>query len=399
MAKKIDVTTGKTVNYEYDSLGRLIHSYQTNNGTIQQHTEHLCDTENRLVSQTWTSGSTNHVMDFVYDNTGKPYALKYDGTTYYYVLNLQGDVISIITHWGESYGSYTYDAWGNVIAQSGSIASINPIRYRGYYYDSETGLYYLGSRYYDPAIGRFVNADGYASTGQGLIGHNMFAYCLNNPVYYSDSTGHRPHVFSNFKKILRRVPQALNNAARKIGINTAALGAPSLNMYKDSKGIYHAKSNCWQKNFGYCSFYDAVFDTATYMEAERFDFTSGGTSYTLWAWKGNYINLGAGAEMGLYTGGGWMVSANHNITPPMTMSLTYDGSTIIDHSDTTWWITGFNPNYLDVREDQLTATFTVDFSSHPGMFYDFSEAYKTDSRWAFDPQTYLASFRATPHKC
>ena len=128
-------------------------------------------------------------MDFIYDNTGKPYALKYDGTTYYYVLNLQGDVISIITHWGESYGSYTYDAWGNVLSVSGDIANLNPIRYRGYYYDSETRLYYLGSRYYDPAVKRFVNADGYASTGQGFIGQNAFVYCLNNPIRYVDANG------------------------------------------------------------------------------------------------------------------------------------------------------------------------------------------------------------------
>ena len=133
-------------------------------------------------------------MDFVYDNTGKPYALKYDGTTYYYVLNLQGDVISIITHWGESYGSYTYDAWGNVISQSGSIASINPICYRGYYYDSETGLYYLGSRYYDPQVKRFVNADGAALAtinpySDGLTDKNYFAYCDNNPTSRSDDGG------------------------------------------------------------------------------------------------------------------------------------------------------------------------------------------------------------------
>ena len=92
-----------------------------------------------------------------------------------------GDVISIITHWGESYGSYTYDAWGNVIAQSGDIAKLNPIRYRGYYYDSETGLYYLGSRYYDPAVKRFMNADTYTNTDTGFIGQNMFAYCNNSP--------------------------------------------------------------------------------------------------------------------------------------------------------------------------------------------------------------------------
>ena len=108
-----------------------------------------------------------------------------------------GDVISIITHWGESYGSYTYDAWGNVISQSGSIASINPIRYRGYYYDSESGLYYLGSRYYDPAVKRFINADGatLAVTNSGeLTDKNYFAYCNNNPVMQKDDDGELGHI-------------------------------------------------------------------------------------------------------------------------------------------------------------------------------------------------------------
>ena len=330
---------------------------------------------------------------------------------YYFSKNPQGDVIALYrsdyNSTSKSYtptliATYSYDPWGaptgiydangSTISQTAyHVAAYNPFRYRGYRYDGDTRLYYLQSRYYDPVVGRFINADGYASTGQGLIGHNMFAYCLNNPVYYSDSTGHRPHVFSNFKKILRRVPQALNNAARKIGINTAALGAPSLNMYKDSKGIYHAKSNCWQKNFGYCSFYDAAFDTATYMKNERFRFESDGTKYTFWLWCGSYINLGAGAEMGLYTEDGWMVSANHDITLPMSMTLVYDGTTIIDYSDTTWWITGFNPNYSNVLPDQLTVTFTIDFSSRPGMFRDFYSQCADDG-WSFDLKNHLAIY-------
>ena len=147
-------------------------------------------------------------MDFVYDNTGKPYALKYDGTLYYYVLNLQGDVISIVTHWGESYGSYTYDAWGNVISQSGSIASINPIRYRGYYYDSETGLYYLGSRYYDPQVRRFVNADSTdPALSAGFLGANLFAYVQNCPTMYSDSIGNAAAGYSrSFVPEMRHFP-------------------------------------------------------------------------------------------------------------------------------------------------------------------------------------------------
>lgn len=122
----IEATKGShIVSYTYDLAG--IRDSKTVDGV----TYNYITQNGQVVRQTWGS----HVMDFIYDNTGKPYALKYDGTIYYYVLNLQGDVISIIRHWGESYGSYTYDAWGNVIAQSGDIANLNPIRYRGYYYD------------------------------------------------------------------------------------------------------------------------------------------------------------------------------------------------------------------------------------------------------------------------
>ena len=88
---------------------------------------------------------------------------------------------------------YTYDAWGKLISTSGSLASTlgadNPFRYRGYYYDTETGLYYLMTRYYDPEVGRFLSADVYLSTGQGVLGGNMWAYCLNNPILYSDTFG------------------------------------------------------------------------------------------------------------------------------------------------------------------------------------------------------------------
>ncbi len=117
----------------------------------------------------------------------------YGGTTYYYATNLQGDVVAILNGSGTAVVSYTYDAWGNVLSTTGSLASTlgthNPLRYRGYVYDTETGLYYLQSRYNDPTTGRFINADVYASTGQGIIGHNMFAYCGNNPVCYSDPAG------------------------------------------------------------------------------------------------------------------------------------------------------------------------------------------------------------------
>ena len=89
--------------------------------------------------------------------------------------------------------SYSYDAWGNIYttATNEALAEANPLRYRGYVYDTETEYYYLRSRYYNPEVGRFLNADALVSTGQGFEGNNMFAYCGNNPVRYSDKAGYK----------------------------------------------------------------------------------------------------------------------------------------------------------------------------------------------------------------
>ena len=164
----------------------VTHEYLTLNGKVARET---IRTNNTLTA----------VLDFVYDESGKPFALKYstNGTsfqTYYYVLNLQGDVVKLIHYIPgfeyESVATYEYDAWGNIVSSSGRLAEINPLRYRGYYYDNETGFYYLQSRYYDPANRRFINADTYSSTDPGdAIGCNMFAYCGNNPVMRNDYSG------------------------------------------------------------------------------------------------------------------------------------------------------------------------------------------------------------------
>ena len=95
---------------------------------------------------------------------------------YYYVTNLQGDVIAIVDDNGSTAASYEYDPYGGIISATGTLADINPMRYRGYYYDAETTLYYLQSRYYDPGMGRFINADSFASTGQGPLGDTLFGH-------------------------------------------------------------------------------------------------------------------------------------------------------------------------------------------------------------------------------
>ena len=129
---------------------------------------------------------------YLYDGSGL-IGFKRNGTTYTYVYNGLGDVMEILDSSGNAVVSYLYDAWGAPISITGPMASTlgvqNPIRYRGYYYDTETGLYYLQNRYYDPVVGRFINADSLLGANGDLMPYNLYAYCSNNPVNMSDPTG------------------------------------------------------------------------------------------------------------------------------------------------------------------------------------------------------------------
>ena len=105
----------------------------------------------------------------------------------------QNDIIRLIDGESNTVVEYAYDSWGTPLSTTGTLASTlgaqNPFRYRGYVYDAETGLYYVISRYYDPEIGRWINADNQLSTGSDLTGLNLFAYCGNNPVNRVDPSG------------------------------------------------------------------------------------------------------------------------------------------------------------------------------------------------------------------
>lgn len=180
--------------------GRRLMSYGSNTYTYNAEGIRTSKTVNNVTHTYTLEGSTiiaeNYTgvsLRFLYDNTGV-IGVYYNNTLYMYEKNLQGDVVALISPSLERVVEYTYDAWGNILSISGSMASTvgaaNPIRYRSYYYDTETGWYYLQSRYYNPNWGRFVNADDYISTGTGFIGFNMYAYCNNNPVMYVDSSGY-----------------------------------------------------------------------------------------------------------------------------------------------------------------------------------------------------------------
>ena len=168
------------------SAETVTHEYLTQSGKVARET---------IRQDVGGSVLNTKTLDFFYDDSGRPFAFNYsvDGSdfeTYYYILNLQGDVVQIIDANGIMQAEYVYSPWGEIISAEGDLAEINPLRYRGYYYDSETGFYYLRSRYYDPENHRFINADTYASTDSGdAISCNMFAYCQNNPVMLGDENG------------------------------------------------------------------------------------------------------------------------------------------------------------------------------------------------------------------
>ena len=136
-------------------------------------------------------------MLFFYDSTGKRVGFANGDTLYYYLYNVQGDVIAIMrAATGQVVAKYSYDAWGKCTVTNATgytVGEKNPFRYRGYYYDTETGLYYLNSRYYSPEFGRFISADTSdvitASIESASWDKNLFAYCDGNPITRVDDGG------------------------------------------------------------------------------------------------------------------------------------------------------------------------------------------------------------------
>ena len=144
-----------------------------------------------ITHQSWG----NKYIHFYYDNkqdiVGFTY---YNGTSavdYTYVKNIQGDVVGIIDTNGNTVATYTYDAWGNITSSTGNLANINPIRYRGYYYDDEIDMYYLQSRYYDQNVGRFINSDDSIIMLIYPTIQNLYTYCDNNCITNIDPNGYK----------------------------------------------------------------------------------------------------------------------------------------------------------------------------------------------------------------
>ena len=184
------------------TMGRQLASFDGITYTYNENGIRTSKTVNNVTTTYYLDGTNiieqitgNAVFHFYYDSGNELIGFNYADNDYIYVKNQQGDVTDITNSGGQVVASYTYDPWGKITSISGSnleIANLNPFRYRSYYYDTETGFYYLQSRYYDPEVCRFINCDdvNYIGLTESEASYNPFAYCENEPVNSNDPVGY-----------------------------------------------------------------------------------------------------------------------------------------------------------------------------------------------------------------
>ena len=198
---------GTTLSFSYNDAG--LRTEKTVNGSTRRYIWNS--------SQLMADVGASDAFYFHYSSGGELIGYTYKTadaeTECILVKNQQGDVERVISTDGTILAAYTYDAWGNVLTSEGSLAAANPIRYRGYYFDTETSLYYLQSRYYDPAVGRFVNGDSLLNGKAGTIGFNLFSYCGNNPLKHVDPSG---YFFSDILSFLDTVLAEAQNTVSSL---------------------------------------------------------------------------------------------------------------------------------------------------------------------------------------
>ncbi|MEN3005048.1 RHS repeat-associated core domain-containing protein [Dehalobacterium formicoaceticum] len=387
------VTGTKTYSYEYKPEG--IRSKKTGpTDTVQYYSDY----NGRVIAEGNASGQVT--AQNVWGH--QPLARKINGTYYYYLYNGHGDVVQVVDESGNIKNSYTYDEWGNILNKTEQIS--NPIRYAGEYYDEETGNYYLRARYYDPSIGRFIAEDPYEGSITNPLSLNLYTYCENDPIRFVDSTGNWPELTDITRTSARwLIANPLNVHATQQGWFKDLFYAAGF--VRDSGGVYHARQDALQQYGGFNDFYDVIFDYSTSMKRAKFEFTSDSQDYVFWAWKGDYLNLGAGAELGIYKRlvisglrtDHWLVDTKLAMTMTLTLNDNKENQIFSYRpSEKQWWITGFNPYYQKVSASDLTAIYTVIFNNRT-MYNDFlkSDGYLMNKdKWSIiDANKYKMQFK------
>lgn len=179
----------------------------------------------------------DNVLYFMRDGIDDLFGFKYNNDTYYYVKNIQNDIIGILDSNCILVANYKYDSWGKIVSitdgegndvsdNSSHIANINPFRYRCYYYDKETKLYYLNERYYNPELRRFINSDSYGGEiGGNILSHNIYAYTLNNPIMNYDENGSFAATLLSTAATLYSIGKAIVLTTITLVKGVAAIGA------------------------------------------------------------------------------------------------------------------------------------------------------------------------------
>ena len=342
-----------------------------------------------------------------------------------YHFDYRGSTAAITDINGNVTDTFEYDTYGNLVSRTGTSAVIFLYNGRDGVVTDSNGLIYMRARYYSPELRRFINADIIAGNISDSVTLNRYAYANGNPVSNIDpfglsaERGQETSVNQSNTSIIEDLARLLignpvNNWFTKNGWFEDLFRLAGFVRTKDSQGtyVYHATMDCLQRFGGYNSFYDLIFDYATSMNNAIFEFSSGEENYRLWAWKGDYLNLGAGAEMGIYKQleivgydtPQWLV--DRDLSMHMTLDLEYKGETIISWDpkkdknydwNKVWWVTGFNPYVTNVKAKDLTATYSVTFNNQT-MYNDFYNKFglskiDKDTRWSFNSETNTAMFK------
>mgnify|MGYP003255521270 CR=1 FL=1 len=315
----------------------------------------------------------------------------------YYVTDMHGNVVQLLDESGNVTKTYEYDSFGNEIKPEKKDE--NPYRYCGEYYDKETEEVYLRARYYEPSVGRFITRDTYTGESDEPLSLHLYTYCANDGVNKCDADGNAwtwiknkwnafcdtaQKCYNGAKTYVKKIASNVKKTAAKVirgGVNYWKKTWLGKEFYKRTKSgsdwkvnlllklggferekgksIFHARDICIQKLGGYNNFYDFVFDSATniskplkYKFTDRKDYKFNmKRKYVIWAWKGDYLNLGAGCEVGFYNTYG---STKHYFFVKKIfteLEMRYNGNLInnyrppkskgekVGHS---WWITTFN---------------------------------------------------------
>ena len=320
---------------------------------------------------------------------------------------------------GNEYQRIEYTPYGEIWVEkteNNGLAYL-PYKFTGKEMDEETGLYYYGARYLDPKYSRWISTD--PALGEyipkapinddakrynqnlpgmgGIFNHtnaDLYHYAGNNPVRYIDPDGNELKDYT--RKFTHYVcdKTGLTEKSQKGEWPTEKQGFA----WDPTTQVYHTTIDCWQGSsfdgwLGYNRLYDGAFDIGTYMDCRRFPFTTDdGTEYILWAWKGDYLNLGAGCEMGIYRKGleaglyvetskkSFSISASHYIVDTglamnTTVTLRRDGRLIGSFAGLHWWPNVFVPREQDAKPNELKVSFSWDFTGHEDLFNALKRTY------------------------